>query len=74
MTDQMLTELHEVEQLPDGSIIVWRTGIDSLSEHVAIVIRYPDGSTGLSHSDGRYWLTDVDELNPVPCTVLRHGR
>lgn len=70
----MLTDQREVEQLPDGSIIAWRTGTDPHSECVAIVVRYPDGSAGLNHSDGRYWLTDVDELNPVPCTVLRYGR
>lgn len=71
----MLTDQREVEQLPDGSIITWQTDAnDPLSECVALVIRQPDNTIWLRHSDGRYWLTDVDELNPVPCIVLRYGR
>ena len=73
-TGQVLSRHADVEQLPDGSIIVWRTGTDPHSECVAIVTRYPDGSASLNHSDGRYWLSEVDELNPVPCIVLRRGR
>jgi hypothetical protein len=75
MDSQTLTERREVEQLPDGSIILWRMDADDPeSEVVAIVEQFPDGSTGLKHSYSAYWMSDVDELVHLPCTVLRRGR
>lgn len=77
-TDDVLTDLDAVAALPQGSVISWRTEPDDAdSEVVGIVERdsLGDYETTLAHTDlDRYWVITIEELNPIPCTVIRVGR
>ncbi|MFJ1461823.1 hypothetical protein [Nocardia sp. N2S4-5] len=72
---QTLTATADIANLPDGSIISWLgySG-DPEDEIVGVVQRYPDGSASLNHTGSAYWMTFIEDLNPVPCTVIRVGR
>lgn len=73
----VLTTLDAVAALPDNSLIAWQAEpSDPGSEVVGIVEgnSLGDYRTTLRHTDGRYWLTMLEDLNPVPCTVIRVGR
>lgn len=74
---QTLADLTAVAALPNGSIISWRTDTEDVdSEVVGIVERdsLGDYETTLAHTASCYWRIMVEDLNPVPCTVIRVGR
>lgn len=73
----ILTDLDAVAALPHGSIISWRTEPgDADSEVIGIVERDSLGEyeITLAHTGGDYWRIMLEDLNPIPCTVLRVGR
>ncbi|WP_148307011.1 hypothetical protein [Nocardia nova] len=70
-----MTDRRDVKALPAGSIISWLTYPDDPeSEVVAIVGHGEDGDVRLAHTGSAYWLSDVNYLVQLPCTVIRYGR
>lgn len=74
---QVLTTLAAAAALPEGSVISWRTEPDDPeSERVAILTRGGFGVYGVTveHTGSDYWRVTLEDLRPLPCTVLRYGR
>ena len=72
-----LTDLPAIASLPNGSIISWRRDADEPdSEVIGIVERdsLGDYETTLAHTDEQYWRTMIEDLDPLPCKVIRVGR
>lgn len=73
----ILADLNAIAALPDRSIIRWLKHSDDPDSEVVGIVQTDslgDYRTTLQHTDDCYWLTMIEDLNPVPCTVIRVGR
>lgn len=72
-----LAELSAIAALPDSSIISWLKHPDDPDSEVVGIVQsggFGDYETSLAHTDDCYWRTSIEDLHPIPCTVLRIGR